>query len=127
MRSNRLAQVGEEPVPGFKLIGQEEEIATVAAAVPTDDRSTRMILFALQALAKRQNGIVKDMSGMPKTPVLSPAEQQQNYQQMADPSWVDEAMQTAKHPGHKRLLGIVKKHGLKGLGSMIDHFEGGKK
>ena len=53
MRSNRLAQVGEEPAPGFKLIGQEEEAATAAAESPKEDRSTRMILFALQALAKR--------------------------------------------------------------------------
>lgn len=55
MRSTRLTQVAEEEVGGFKLIGSEDEpaAAPAPAAKPTDDIPSRVIVFALQTLAKR--------------------------------------------------------------------------
>lgn len=54
MRSTRLTTIAEEEVPGFKLIGQEDEpAAATAPAKPSDDIPSRVIVFALQTLAKR--------------------------------------------------------------------------
>lgn len=54
MRSTRLTTVAEEEVAGFKLIGQEDDLAVPSApAKPADDIPSRVIVFALQTLAKR--------------------------------------------------------------------------
>lgn len=54
MRNTRLTQVAEEEVPGFKLIGQEDEpVAAPAAEKPAGDVPQRIIIFALSTLAKR--------------------------------------------------------------------------